>query len=84
MTKTKFPPGWNEEKAKRVISFYDNQSEDDAILEAETGLAIQAGNRVIPIDAKTAGRLLELARAKKTTIEKLINAQLQKIVTKAA
>lgn len=35
MTNNKFPPGWDEEKVKRVIDYYDNQTEDEAVAEDE-------------------------------------------------
>ena len=35
MTNNQFPPGWNEEKVKRVIDNYDNQTEDEAVAEDE-------------------------------------------------
>ncbi len=31
----KLPAGWTEEKVKSIIDYYDNQSEQDAIREAE-------------------------------------------------
>ncbi len=33
--KQKLPPGWTEDRIKSVIDHYDNQSEEDAIAEAE-------------------------------------------------
>ncbi len=35
MTNNQFPPGWDEEKVKRVIDYYDNQTEDEAVAEDE-------------------------------------------------
>ncbi|MDJ0590180.1 MAG: hypothetical protein QNJ72_09330 [Pleurocapsa sp. MO_226.B13] len=34
-TKNQFPRGWNEEKVKAVIEYYDNQTEDEAVAEDE-------------------------------------------------
>ena len=34
-TNNRFPSGWDEEKVKRVIDFYDNQAEDEAVIEDE-------------------------------------------------
>ena len=33
-----FPPGWNEEKVQSVIAYYDQQTEDEAVAEAEEAL----------------------------------------------
>ena len=33
-----FPPGWNEEKVQSVIAYYDQQTEDEAVTEAEEAL----------------------------------------------
>ena len=34
----KFPPGWNEERVQNVIAYYDQQTEDEAVAEAEIAL----------------------------------------------
>lgn len=31
----KFPAGWDEERVKRVLNYYENQSEDEAMAEDE-------------------------------------------------
>jgi hypothetical protein len=36
--KTKFPPGWDEERVKQVIEHYESQSEDEAVAEDEATL----------------------------------------------
>lgn len=36
--KSKFPPGWDEERVKRVIKHYESQSEDEALAEDEAAL----------------------------------------------
>ncbi len=35
MTNNQFPPGWDEQKVKRVIEYYDNQTEEEAVVEDE-------------------------------------------------
>jgi len=39
MKQDKFPPGWDEEKVRRVLTYYDQQTEEDALLEDEAGIA---------------------------------------------
>ena len=35
MKKNSFPNGWNEERVKRVLDHYENQTEDEAVAEDE-------------------------------------------------
>ena len=38
MKQSTFPPGWNEERARRVIAYYEHQSEDEALVEDAAGM----------------------------------------------
>jgi hypothetical protein len=35
MTEQRFPPGWDEERVRRVLAHYENQTEDEAVAEDE-------------------------------------------------
>ena len=35
MKQNKFPPGWDEERVQRIIDYYENQTEDEAVAEDE-------------------------------------------------
>ena len=35
MKQSKFPPGWDSEHVKRVLSHYESQSEEEAVAEDE-------------------------------------------------
>ncbi len=35
MKKNKFPPGWSEERVNKVLTHYENQSEEEALAEDE-------------------------------------------------
>lgn len=35
MRQNKFPPGWDEEHVQKVIDYYENQTEDEAVAEGE-------------------------------------------------
>ena len=37
MSQNKFPAGWDDEKVRRVLAHYEEQSEEDALLEDEAG-----------------------------------------------
>lgn len=41
MKERPFPPGWDEERIKRVIAHYEEQTEDEAVVEDELVLADQ-------------------------------------------
>ena len=35
MKKTKFPPGWNEERVRMVLAHYEEQTDEEAVAEDE-------------------------------------------------
>ena len=35
MKKSKFPPGWDEDRTRRVLEHYERQTEDEAVAEDE-------------------------------------------------
>jgi hypothetical protein len=35
MRKTRFPPGWDEERVRKVLEHYDSQGEEEAVAEDE-------------------------------------------------
>ena len=37
MVKSRFPEGWDEQRVRRVLGHYDQQTEDEAIAEDEAG-----------------------------------------------
>ena len=39
MSQAKFPVGWDDERVRRVIAQYEDQSEEDAVLEDEAGVS---------------------------------------------
>ena len=39
MSESKFPSGWDEEKVRRVLSHYQDQTEEYALAEDEAGVA---------------------------------------------
>jgi len=49
-TKNKFPEGWNEGKVKRVIDYYENQTEDEAVQEAEEAFSKKETVMSIPVE----------------------------------
>ena len=47
MSENKFPEGWNEERVNRLLAFYQEQSEDEAVAEDEAG--VEAGDTVMNV-----------------------------------
>jgi hypothetical protein len=45
MKQSKFPPGWDAERVKRVLAHYESQSEEEAIAEDEA--AFEASGQTI-------------------------------------
>jgi hypothetical protein len=54
MKETEFPPGWDEERVRRVIAHYEQQTEEEAVAEDEaafespTGTFIEVPNELLP------------------------------------
>ena len=61
-----FPPGWNEEKVQSVIAHYDQQTEDEAVAEAEEALQNESSTLIeVPIELVPAVRELIAKHAAK-------------------
>ena len=57
--RNEFPPGWDEERVQSVIAYYDQQTEDEAVAEAETALGNESSVLIeVPIDLVPAVREL--------------------------
>jgi hypothetical protein len=39
MRQDRFPPGWDEERVRKVLDHYEEQTEDEAVAEDEAALA---------------------------------------------
>ena len=38
MKQAKLPPGWDEAKVQRILAYYEDQSEKEALIEGEAGV----------------------------------------------
>ncbi len=45
MKQSKFPPGWDENRVKKVIEHYESQSEEEAVVEDEA--AFEASDQTV-------------------------------------
>jgi hypothetical protein len=57
--RNEFPPGWDEERVRRVIDYYDNQSDEEAIAEAEAALEAE-GQTLMMVPSELVPRIREL------------------------
>jgi len=54
MKQNRFPPGWDEERVRRVLSYYEQQDEDEAVAEDEaafessTQTFVEVPNELLP------------------------------------
>ncbi|MYA72878.1 hypothetical protein F4009_05740 [Candidatus Poribacteria bacterium] len=54
-----FPPGWDEERVQSVIAYYDQQTEGEAVAEAEEALQNESSMLIeVPIELVPAVREL--------------------------
>lgn len=61
-----FPPGWDEERVQSVIAYYDQQTEDEAVAEAEEALQEESSMLIeVPIELVPAVRELIAKHATK-------------------
>jgi len=58
MSKENFPEGWNEEKVRRVLGYYEKQSEEDALIEDEAG--VEFSETVMSVPRELVPRVREL------------------------
>jgi hypothetical protein len=62
MTNDSFPPGWNEERVRKVLDHYEHQSGDQAVAEDEAAFAdhpetvISIPVELIPVVRELIGR----------------------------
>ena len=59
MSKQQFPPGWDEARVRRVLSHYENQTEDEAVAEDEAAFEA-AGQTVMEVPSDLVPSIREL------------------------
>jgi hypothetical protein len=59
MKQSKYPPGWDEERVKKVLAHYESQTEDEAVAEDEAAFESPEGTvMAVPQDLVPAVRAL--------------------------
>ena len=55
MKQSKFPPGWDEERVRKVLAHYEEQTEEEAVAEDEAAFenqnqaVIEVPHKLVPI-----------------------------------
>lgn len=58
MSQGKLPTGWNDDRVRRVLERYEDQSEEDAVLEDEAG--IESSETVMNVPHDLVAKVREL------------------------
>jgi hypothetical protein len=58
MSQNKFPAGWDEDKVRRVLAYYEEQSEEDALIEDEAG--VEPSDTVMKVPHDLVAKVREL------------------------
>jgi hypothetical protein len=66
MKQSKFPPGWNAERVRRVLEHYEAQSEEEAVAEDEAAFE-QPGQTVVEIPSDLLPAVRELLAKRKAS-----------------
>ena len=59
MKQSKFPPGWNEDRVKRILAHYETQTEEEAVAEDEAAFEA-AGQTVMEVPTELVPKVREL------------------------
>jgi hypothetical protein len=59
MKQSQFPPGWDEQRVRRVLEHYQAQSEDEAVAEDEAAFEAQ-GQTVMEVPTDLVAQVREL------------------------
>lgn len=58
MSENKFPTGWDEEKVRRIIAYYEKQTDEETLVEDEAG--IEPSETVMNVPHELVPRVREL------------------------
>jgi hypothetical protein len=64
MTEQRFPPGWDEERVRRVLAHYESQTEEEAVAEDEAAFE-QADQTVMVVPTDLVPEVLALIARKR-------------------
>lgn len=58
MSNENLPEGWDDEKVRRVLAYYEQQSEEDALIEDEAG--VESSETVMSVPRELVPKVREL------------------------
>ena len=65
MKQSKFPPGWDKERVKKVLAHYESQSDDEAVAEDEAAFEA-SGQTVMEVPTDLVPSVRELIAKRKS------------------
>jgi hypothetical protein len=65
MSQTKFPPGWDEERVRRVLEHYEGQTDEQAVAEDEAAYEATT-HTVVEVPVELLPTVRELIAKRKT------------------
>jgi hypothetical protein len=69
MNESRFPAGWDAERVKRLIDYYEGLSEDEQVAEDEAGAAERPGQAVITVPEELLPAIRRLLAAHKSAFD---------------
>ena len=68
MRESRFPAGWNAERVKQLIDYYEQQSEEEQLAEDEAGAFEQKGQAVITVPEELLPAIRRLLASHKSAV----------------
>ena len=66
MKQSRFPPGWDEEKVRRVLEYYEHQTEEEAVAEDEAAYE-QEGLSMMEVPRELVPKVRQLVAQRQST-----------------
>jgi hypothetical protein len=66
MNEPRFPAGWDAERVKKLIDYYEGLSEDEQVAEDEAAVSEQSGRAVITVPEELLPAIRRLLASHKT------------------
>jgi hypothetical protein len=66
MSESRFPPGWDEQRVKRLIAHYEALSEEEQVAEDEAAVGEREGQTVITVPDKLLPAIRQLLAGSKS------------------
>ncbi len=67
MSESRFPAGWDADRVKKLIDYYESMTEDEQVADDEAAMTEQVGQTVITIPEELLPAVRQLMAAHKTS-----------------